>query len=114
MVEVDVKGCSIDLVFQTMEFKILTSTGMVSPGKTNMESPTRISSVGASIQIESEQSTSLDESSLSELITSLDRVDISDCKNNHNEILAKKIKEKNFDNKIEIWAVKQSPIRQKT
>lgn len=61
---------------------MLTSTGMVSPGKTNTESPTRISSVGTSTQIESEPSTFLVEDSLSEeVITSLDRVDISDYKN---------------------------------
>ena len=60
---------------------MLTSTGIVSPGKTNTESPTRISSVGTSTQIESEQSTFLVQDSLSEeVITSLDRVDISDCK----------------------------------
>ena len=58
---------------QTFKLRILTSTGIVSPGKTNTESPTRISSVGTSTQIESEQSTFLVEDSLSdELITSLD------------------------------------------
>lgn len=65
-----------------VKIRMRTSTGMVSPGKTNTESPTRISSVGTSTQIESEQSTFLVEDSLSEeVITSLDRVDISDYKN---------------------------------
>ena len=60
----------------------LTSTGIVSPGKTNTESPTRISSEGTSMQIASEQSTESAEESLSdEVITSLDWVDINDCKN---------------------------------
>lgn len=59
---------------------MLTSTGMISPGKTITESPTRISSVGTSIEIASDESTLLAEDSLSEeVITSLDRVDISDC-----------------------------------
>lgn len=53
---------------------------MVSPGKTNTESPTRISSVGTSTQIASEQSTLSAEEPLSdEVITSLDWVDTSDC-----------------------------------
>lgn len=52
---------------------MLTSTGMVSPGKTNTESPTRRSSVGTSMHIASEQSTlSLEESLSEDAITSLD------------------------------------------
>lgn len=39
------------------QFEMLTSTGMVSPGKTNTVSPTRTSSVGTSMQIASEQRT---------------------------------------------------------
>jgi hypothetical protein len=51
----------------------LTSTGIVSPGKTNTESPTRISSVGTSTHIASEQSTLSAFGSLSEdIITSRD------------------------------------------
>lgn len=58
----------------------LTSTGIVSPGKTKIESPTRISSVGTSMHIASEQRTLSDKTSLPEgAITSLDLVDISDC-----------------------------------
>jgi hypothetical protein len=36
---------------------MLTSTGIVSPGRTNNVSPTRTSSVGTSVQIASEQRT---------------------------------------------------------
>lgn len=74
-----------------MEFRpwklMLTSTGMISPGKTKTESPTRISSVGTSTHIASEQSTLLaEEDPLSEeVITSLDWVDISDCTNGQNK-----------------------------
>lgn len=51
----------------------LTSTGNVSPGKTNSESPTRISSTGTLMQIESEESTESAVVLLSdEVITSLD------------------------------------------
>lgn len=64
---------AVQVEVETFKLKILTSTGIVSPGKTNTESPTRISSVGTSTQIESAQSTFLVEDSLSEeLITSLD------------------------------------------
>ena len=47
--------------------------GIVSPGNTNTESPTRIVSVGTSTQIASEQSTLAADGALSEeVITSLD------------------------------------------
>lgn len=60
----------------------LTSIGIVSPGKTNTESPTRMSSVGTSTHIASELSMlSLYESLSEGIITSRDCVDISDCKN---------------------------------
>src|ERR1044072_4958436 len=59
----------------------LTSMGIVSPGNTNTESPTLISSVGTSTQIVSAQSTlSVDGEPSDEIITSLDWVDISDWK----------------------------------
>lgn len=65
---------------------MLTSTGMVSPGKTNTESPTRISSVGTSTHIASAQSTlSAEESFSEEAITSLDCVFISDCQAHSNQ-----------------------------
>lgn len=53
--------------------KTLTSTGIVSPGKTNTVSPIRISSVGTSTHIASEHSTESAEESLSgELTTKRD------------------------------------------
>ena len=62
---------------------MLTSKGIVSPGRTNTVSPTRTSSVGTSVQIASEQRTvSIGLLLSDEEITSRDWVDMSDYKIN--------------------------------
>nr|GMC47017.1 Uncharacterised protein [Ipomoea batatas]GMC51319.1 Uncharacterised protein [Ipomoea batatas] len=63
---------SIDSSTTLLPATTFPSTGIVSPGKTNSESPTRISSVGTSIHIASELTTSLEESLPEGAITSLD------------------------------------------
>lgn len=69
---------------QSLQPKQLTSTGIVSPGKTNIESPTRTSSVGTSTHIASALSALSVEGSLSEeAITKRDCEDTKDWKKKH-------------------------------
>ena len=65
--------------YETMEW-LHTSTGIVSPGRTNIESPTRTSSTGTSIVIASEFKIGSEEGSpLEEVTINLDWGDNRDC-----------------------------------